>query len=176
MDADAFPRLNQRELAEHLGVDVMRIERATRTGVITRGPDKLYPSAVAVREWLTYERSRNLTAKRRSELERQKARLARVKAELAERKLAVLDVGWVKTDDVVSSFHAVCVRLRAKFQASLSRITHGAYYAKSLEEATNRVRKVYEELLAELAALKAGPLEELQIVSAKEPEKENFPQ
>lgn len=163
---EEFPNLSQREMAAFLDIDPKRLERATHLGIVSRLEDGSYSAAIATRQWLVYERSRNQTAKRRSELERQKVRLARVKAELAERNLAILDAGWVTTDSVVSSFHAVCTRIKAKFGASLARLAHGAYYAKSLDEALGRVRKVYEELLSELAALKAGPIEELQVVAA----------
>jgi hypothetical protein len=156
-----FPDLNQREMAAFLGIDPKRLERATNAGIVARSGG-FYPVATVTAQWLAYERSQNSRSKRRSELERQKARLPRVKAEIAERNLAALEQKWVDSESVGETLRVVCFRIRTKFQSALARLARGCYYAQSLVESNHRARAEFDTLMAELSALKGSDLADME--------------
>jgi phage terminase Nu1 subunit (DNA packaging protein) len=103
-----FPRLNQRQMAAFLGIKPSRLEWAGKEGIIERDERGRYPCEMVTAQWLTYERALHAKGGKRSEFERQRARLTRAKAEAAERKLAMLDRALVGTGDIVERTKAVC--------------------------------------------------------------------
>jgi phage terminase Nu1 subunit (DNA packaging protein) len=147
---------NQRQLAALLRVLPERISQATNRGIIHRADGATgYDLDSAVGEWLEYERGLHARGRKKSEFERQRARLTRAKAEAAERKLAVLDQALVGTGDIVERAKAVCLRIKSKLQAALPRIARACYYAPNLTEALFKVRAEFDLLIAELSALEA---------------------
>jgi len=162
-----FPRLNQREMAAFLGIKYVRLEWATHEGIVERDSQGLYHPEIVTAQWLTYERSRNAKSARRSEFERQRARLTRAKAEAAERKLAQLDHALVGTGDIVERLKVVCLRIRNKLLMSLPRIARGCYSAPSATEAILAARREFDLLIAELSALQdGGSTTEFEVINA----------
>ena len=107
-------------MAAFLGIKTNRLERASSEGIVSRDEAGLYPCELACAQWLNYERSLHAKGNKRSEFERQRARLTRAKAEAAERKLAMLDQALVGTGDIIERAKAVCLRIKSKLQAALS--------------------------------------------------------
>jgi phage terminase Nu1 subunit (DNA packaging protein) len=147
-------------MATFLGVKTNRLERASSEGIVSRDEAGLYPCELATAQWLNYERGLHAKGGKRTEFERQRARLTRAKAEAAERKLAMLDRALVGTCDIINRTKAVCLRIKSKLQAGLPRIARNCYYAPNLTEALFKVRAEFDLLIAELSAL--GPGEGVQ--------------
>jgi hypothetical protein len=164
-----FPRLNQREMAAFLSIKYVRLEWATHEGIVERDSQGLYHPEIVTAQWLTYERSRNAKSARRSEFERQRARLTRAKAEAAERKLAQLDHALVGTGDIVERLKVVCLRIRNKLLTSLPRIARGCYSAPSVSEAMSAARREFDLVINELSALQEDGIHaEFEVVSDAE--------
>ena len=162
-----FPRLNQRGMAEFLAITPSRLEWAGREGIVKRERDGSYRPEIVTAQWLAYERERNAKGNRRSEFERERARLTRAKAEAAERKLALLDHALVGTDDIIERVKTVSLRIRNKLLTSLPRIARSCYSAPSATEATLAARREFDLLIAELSALQdGGSTTEFEVVNA----------
>jgi len=73
-------------MAAFLTIKRVRLQWATREGIIERGADGYRPEIV-VAQWLKYERQRIAKKAGRSEFERQRVRLTRAKAEEVERQI-----------------------------------------------------------------------------------------
>jgi hypothetical protein len=156
-------------MAAFLGIKTNRLERVSSEGILTRDEDGLYPCETVTAQWLQYERGLHAKRSKRSEFERQRARLTRAKAEAAERKLAVLDRALVGTGDIIERTKAVCLRIKSKLQATLPRIARNCYYAPNLTEALFKVRAEFDLLIAELSALEGGEHPtEFEIVTSDE--------
>jgi hypothetical protein len=84
-ETPVFPRLNQRQMAAFLGIKPSRLESAGNEGIIKRDEQGLYPCETVTAEWLDYERGLHAKGRKRSEFERQRARLTPPKSEAAER-------------------------------------------------------------------------------------------
>ena len=78
-------------MAAFLGIKPSRFEWAGKEGIIKDDEQGRYPCETATAQWLECERGLTRQGKKRSEFERQRARVTRAKAEAAERKLAMLD-------------------------------------------------------------------------------------
>lgn len=165
----AFPRLNQRGMAEFLTITPSRLEWASHEGIVKRERDGLYRPEIVTAQWLTYERGRTAKGQRRSEFERQRVRLTRAKAEVAERRLALLDHALVGTGDIVDRVKAVSLRIRNKLLTSLPRIARSCYSAPSVSEAMSAARREFDLLISELSALQESALQaEFEVVSDAE--------
>jgi phage terminase Nu1 subunit (DNA packaging protein) len=163
--------MNQRQLADLLRVLPERISQATNRGIIHRVDGSTdYDLDTAVGEWLEYERGLYAKGGKKSEFERQRARLTKAKAEVAERKLAMLDRALVTSGDIIERTKAVCLRIKSKLQTALPRIARGCYYAPNLTEALFKVRAEFDLLIAELSALEAGEARhpEFEVVASDE--------
>jgi hypothetical protein len=140
-------------MADFLGIKRERLSWATREKIVEKDEAGWYHPEIVTLQWLTYERGRSAKKEGKSEFERQRARLARAKAEVAERRLAMLDRALLGTDDIVETIKTVCVRIRSKLQAALPRIARGCFHAPSLTEALAKARSEFDLLLNELSAL-----------------------
>ena len=162
-------------MAAFLGIKPSRLEWAGKEGIIERDEHGRYPSETVTAQWLTYERALHVKGGKRSEFERQRARLTRAKAEAAERKLAMLDRALVGTGDIIERAKAVCLRIKSKLQAALPRIARSCYYAPNVTESLFKVRAEFDLLIAELSALEAGehPTEFEVVVSDEDRERED---
>jgi hypothetical protein len=143
-------------MANFLAIKRERLSWATREGIVERDADGSYRPEITVPQWLKYERSRSALKSKRSEFERQRARLTRAKAEAAERRLALLDRSLINGDDMIQSVKTVCLRIRSKLQAALPRIARSCYHSPHIREAQKSVRGEFDALLAELSALEDG--------------------
>lgn len=143
-------------MAAFLQIKPERLEWAGREKIIDRDKDGSYRPEIITGQWLKYERGRNITRARRSEFERQRARLTRAKAEIVERNLAVLDGSLVNCDDMIESVKTVCLRIKSKLQAALPRIARACYHAPNLTEALKMLRGEFDLLISELSALENG--------------------
>jgi hypothetical protein len=143
-------------MAAFLGVKRERLNWATHEQkIIERGADGFYHPEVVVPLWLEYERSsRARGGTTHSEFEQERARLYRVKADAAERKLALLDHDLVSTRDIIELTKTVCLRIRNKMVAAIPKIARSCYSAANPKEAVSAARGEFDILLAELAALK----------------------
>jgi hypothetical protein len=150
-----FPRLNQQEMADFLTIKRVRLQWATREGIVERSKDGYCPEIVTG-QWLSYERGRMDKKAHRNEFERERVRLTRAKAEAAERQLAVLDGSLLGTHDIVQSVKTVCLRIKSKLQAALPRLTRACYHAPSLTEASKNSRVEFDLLISELSGLENG--------------------
>jgi hypothetical protein len=162
-----FPRLSQQEMARFLGIKAIRLSWATTEGIVERDNDGLYHPAVVTPAWLAYvvsPRARNVN--RGNEFERERARLTRAKAAMAELRLAVLDHALVGTDDIIERVKTVSLRIRNKMLMSLPRMARACYSAPNVKEATQAARREFDLLIAELSALQQdGIREEFEVVS-----------
>ena len=122
-------------MAAFLGIKPSRLGWAGKEGIIKRDEQGRYPCETVTAQWLEYERALHAKGRKRSEYERQRARLTRAKAEAAERKLAMLDRALVGTSDIIERTKAVCLRIKSKLQAALPRIARNCYYAPNVAEA-----------------------------------------
>jgi hypothetical protein len=109
-------------MAAFLGIKPSRLEWAGKEGIIERDEHGRYPCETVTAQWLDYERALHAKGGKRSEFERQRARLTRAKAEAAERKLAMLDRALVGTGDILERTKAVCLHIKSKLQAAFPRI------------------------------------------------------
>jgi hypothetical protein len=161
-----FPRLSRLEMAEFLAIKAIRLSWATREKIVERDSDGLYRPEVVTAQWLAYERSpRARVRKRGSEFERARARLTLVKAQSAERRLAVLDHRLLATDDIVESVKMVCLRIKSKLQSAIPRLARSCYHAPSVTEAMFAARREFDAVIAELSALEdGGSRAELELV------------
>jgi hypothetical protein len=160
-----FPRLNQRGMAEFLAITPSRLEWAGHEGIIKRERNGSYRPELVTAQWLKYERSRTAKGQRRSEFERQRARLVAAKAEVAERKLALLDHALVGTGDIVERVKALSLRIRNKLVTALPRIARGCYSAPSVSEAMSAARREFDLVISELSALQESEIQgELEVV------------
>jgi hypothetical protein len=150
-----FPRLNQRQMADFLGINDVRLAWAVRQKIVEPDKNGLYPVDVVTAKWLAYERGPRARSRGRegSEFEKQRARLTRLRAEGEARKLAVLDGSLTNNDDMVQLAKTVCLRIRAKLQTALPRIARGCYHAKDVTEALKVARSEFDVALSELAVL-----------------------
>ena len=162
-------------MAAFLGIKPSRLEWAGKEGIIKRDEQGRYPCETVTAQWLEYERALHAKGRKRSEYERQRARLTRAKAEAAERKLAMLDRALVGTSDIIERAKAVCLRIKSKLQAALPRIARSCYYAPNVTESLFKVRAEFDLLIAELSALEAGehPTEFEVVVSDEDRERED---
>jgi hypothetical protein len=149
-----FPKLNQPQLAAFLGIKRVRVSWATAEKIIERGADGYYHPEVVVPLWLEYERSIRARGGGHREFEQERARLYKVKADAAERKLAMLDRGLVGTADIIELTRTVALRIRNKMAAAIPKISRACYAAPSPKEATLAARREFDVLLGELVALK----------------------
>jgi phage terminase Nu1 subunit (DNA packaging protein) len=160
-----FPRLNETEMAAFLAIQRVRMQWARREGIVERGGDGLYDLPIATAQWLKYERSRSAKGQRRSEIERQRARFIKAKADAAELRLATLNYSLVSPADIIERVKTVCLRIRNKLLTSTPRIARACYSSPSVGEATLVARREVDVLLAELAALEdGGPTTEFEVV------------
>jgi hypothetical protein len=161
-----FPKLNQMQMSDFLGIQDVRLAWATRQKIVERDADGSYRPEVVTAQWLAYERSpRARGRKRGSEFERARARLTRAKADAAERKLALLDHSLVGSDDLIERLKVVCLRIRNKLLASLPRIARGCYSAPSVTVSMQTARAEFDLLLVELSALQDEGLQsEFEVV------------
>jgi phage terminase Nu1 subunit (DNA packaging protein) len=161
----AFPRLNQTEMANFLGIKRVRLKWATlQQGIVERDADGFYRPEIATAQWLRYERQ-NTKISRRNELEQERVRLTRAKADAAERRLAQLDRSLVSTYDIVDLVKMVCLRIRNRLLTATPRLARACYQSPSAREATLAARREVDVLLAELAALdQDGTRRELKVV------------
>jgi hypothetical protein len=143
-------------MAAFLGIKVSHLGWAVNEGVIQHDAQGLYPCETVTAQWLAYERALHVKGKKRSEFERERARLTRAKADAAERKLALLDRALVGTGDIIERSKAVCLRIKSKLQAALPRIARNCYYAPNVTEALFKVRAEFDLLIAELSAMPPG--------------------
>jgi hypothetical protein len=157
-------------MAAFLGIKPSRLEWAGKEGIIKRDEQGRYPCETVTAQWLEYERALHAKGRKRSEYERQRARLTRAKAEAAERKLAMLDRALVGTSDIIERAKAVCLRIKSKLQGALPRIARNCYYAPNVAEALFKVRAEFDLLIAELSALEGseGVHPEFEVVASNE--------
>ena len=140
-------------MANFLGIKRVRLKWATlQQGIVERDADGFYRPEVATAQWLRYERQNTKTS-RRSELEQERVRLTRAKADAAERRLAQLDRSLVSTYDIVDLVKTVCLRIRNKLTTATPRLARACYQSPSAREATLAARREVDVLLAELATL-----------------------
>jgi hypothetical protein len=143
-------------MADFLAIKRERLSWALRTGIVSRDRDGSYRPEIVTGQWLKYERGRSALKSKRSEFERQRARLTRAKAEAAERRLAVLDRSLINGDDMIETARTISLRIKSKLQAALPRLTRACYHAPSLTEALKNSRSEFDLLIAELSALENG--------------------
>jgi len=148
-----FPRLNQQQMADFLSMKAVTLGWATRNGIVERDGDGSYRPEIVTGQWLKYERGRAAKKAGRSEFERQRVRLTKMKADVVERRLCQLDGSLVGTDDIVASMKTVCLRIKSKLQAALPRITRACYHAPNLTEALKGSRAEFDVLISELSTL-----------------------
>ena len=96
--------------------------------------------------------------KRRILLERERAALTRAKRELAELRLAALRQKLVDLDESAGTLRAVCLRIRSKFQAALTKVARGGYYATSMQDSVEKIRAEFDVVLSELSSLSEDDL------------------
>jgi hypothetical protein len=144
------------EMAAFLSIKAVTLAWASREKIVTRERDKSYRPEVVVGEWLKYERGRMAKKAGKSEFERQRVRLTKVKAEVVERNLALLDGSLLSTADIVASVKTVCLRIKSKLQSALPRLTRACYHAPNLTEALKSSRAEFDLLISELSALENG--------------------
>jgi phage terminase Nu1 subunit (DNA packaging protein) len=160
-----FPKLSQQKMADFLGIKRERLSWATREGLVSRNSDDSYQPEIVTPAWLKYERSRAAKKSGKSELEKERVRLTRAKADAAERRLAILDRDLISTAAIVEKTKTVCLRIRNKLLLSVPRIGRSCYAAASEKESITAVRREMDILLAELSALKnAGPPSNFEVV------------
>jgi hypothetical protein len=140
-------------MADFLAIKRERLSWASREGVISRDTDGSYRPEIVVGQWLKYERARMQKKAGKSELERQRVRLVKAKAERAERALALLDHSLINGDDMVQSVRTACLRIKTKLQAALPRLTRSCYHAPNIDEALKSARAEFDLLLSELSTL-----------------------
>ena len=162
-----FPRLNETEMAAFLAIQRVRMQWARREGIVERGGDGLYDLPIATAQWLKYERGRHAKGQRRSEIERQRARFIKAKADAAELRLATLNRSLASPDDIIERVKTVSLRIRNKLLTSLPRIARSCYSAPSATEAILAARREFDLLIAELSALQdGGSTTEFEVVNA----------
>jgi hypothetical protein len=160
-----FPKLNQREMAAFLAIKPERLEWAGRECIIDREKDKFYRPEIVTPQWLEYERERLAKKAGTSELEQQRVRLVRAKAEREERRLALMDRSLLSTHDIVESVKMVCLRIKSKLQAALPRLARGCHHALNVPEALRVARTEFDLLIGELGALDgAGTVQQFEVV------------
>jgi hypothetical protein len=160
-----FPRLNQLQMADFLEIKPERLAWATREKIVDREGSGFYRPEIVVGQWLNYERTRSAKRSKRSEFERQRARLTRAKAEAAERQLAIIDGTLLSTGDIVETARAVALRIKSKLQAALPRIARGCYHAPNVTEALIKARGEFDLLINELSALENAGTPQFEVVS-----------
>jgi len=154
-------------VADFLVIKRERLSWATREGIVERNPDGSYQPETATGQWLKYERSRSALKSKHRELERERARLVRAKAEAAERKLALLDRSLINSTDMIESVKTVCLRIKSKLQAAIPRIARSCYHAVNLTEALKNSGSEFDLLISELSALEnAKPAPQFEVVHA----------
>jgi hypothetical protein len=151
-------------MADFLGIKQQRLSWATREGIVKKSETGWYRPEVVTSQWLAYERTRSTKKSVRSEFERQRARLARVKADTAERRLAVLDGSLLGTEEIVQTVKTVCLRIKSKLQAAIPKLTRACFHAPSLKEALSKARGEFDLLIAELSALDDAGTTQFQVV------------
>lgn len=156
MSRTTFPRLSQQKMANFLLIKRERLSWATREGIVSRDKDDLYRPEVVTPEWLAYERARSAKKNKRSEFEKQRARLTSAKAAEVERRLAIADGSLLSTDDIIETTKTVCLRIKSKLQAAIPRIARGCYHAPNVTEALFKARDEFDLLISELSALEGG--------------------
>jgi hypothetical protein len=155
-------------MADFLAIKRQRLSWATREGIIPREADGSYRPEIVVGQWLKYERGRSAKGKHRSELEQERVRLTRAKADAAVRRLAILDHGLVGTADIIELVKTVSLRIRNKLTAALPRISRACYAAPSEKESMAAARREFDVLLAELSALKNAGARGIEVVRGDE--------
>ena len=156
MKQRSFPRLSQQKMADFLLIKRERLAWATRERIVDRDEDGSYRPEIVTGQWLNYERGRMQKKSRRSEFERQRARLTRAKAEAAERRLALLDRSLINGDDMIASVKTACLRIKSKLQAAIPRLTRSCYHAPNFTEALFKARGEFDLLITELSTLENG--------------------
>jgi hypothetical protein len=141
-------------MAAFLGLKPARLEWGLHEKIVERGADGFYHPEVVTLQWLTYERAQADKRAGNNELERQRERLTKAKADIVERRLAEIDGSLIGSTAIVETLRTVCTRIRSKMQAALPRLTRACFHAPNLVEALKRSRAEFDILLAELSALK----------------------
>jgi hypothetical protein len=153
-------------MAQFLAIKRERLQWATREKIVERAFDGSYHPEVVTAQWLRYERKRAAQKSGRSELEKQRIRFVKAKADAQERRLALLDHALVNGDDMVASVKTVCLRIRSKLQAALPRIARSCYHSANVTESLKNARGEFDVLLAELSTLESGDVRSnLEIVA-----------
>jgi hypothetical protein len=160
----AFPKLNQRQMAEFLGLRPERFEWASHVGIVDCDGDFYHPEIVTP-QWLAYVREQSTKRSKNSEFEKQRVRLTRAKAEEVERRLSILDGSLLGTDDIVACVKTVCLRIKTKLQGALPRLTRACFHAPSLNDALLSARAEFDLLIAELSALDDVGTTQFEIVN-----------
>ena len=143
-------------MADFLSMKAVTLGWATRNGIVERDGDGSYRPEIVTGQWLKYERGRAAKKAGRSEFERQRVRLTKMKADVVERRLCQLDGSTVLTIRAMScwaSMKTVCLRIKSKLQAALPRITRACYHAPNLTEALKGSRAEFDVLISELSTL-----------------------
>jgi len=152
-------------MAEFLAITPSRLEWAGREGIVKRERDGSYRPEIVVGQWLKYERGRNSKGQRRTEIERQRARFIKAKADAAELRLATLNRSLINPDDMIEQVKAACLRIRNKMLIATPRVARACYSSPSVNEAVLAARREFDVLLAELSALdEDGTGTELEVV------------
>jgi phage terminase Nu1 subunit (DNA packaging protein) len=166
MKARSFPRLSQQKMADFLAIKRERLAWATREGLVTREANKTYAPEIVTGQWLKYERSRMATKAGKSKLEVERVRLTKAKADAACLRLAQLNGALINPDDMIENVRTACLRIRAKLQAAIPRLSRACYHAPNATEALLAARREFDVLLSELSTLdKSSGAEHFQVVT-----------
>jgi hypothetical protein len=153
-------------MADFLAIKRERLSWATREGIVERDKDDFYHPEVVTGQWLKFERSRAQKKAGRSEFERQRVRLTKMKADVVERRLCQLDGTLIGTDDIVQTVRTVCLRIKSKLQSAIPRLAKSCYHAPNVTEALKSARAEFDVLIAELSALENNKAPaQLEVVS-----------